>query len=246
MAVAAADRRLHELWLVVAQCAMAACASARASKQEVARLALGLLSDSGGALSIEDLLPLMPDFAEFGPVRDEMCRELERCSARVAGAAAGMAELADAAEAITRELDALKNRGYGLSSQQRCEHCEAPLFSSSQPFYAFPCSHAFHADCLLSMAPDTLRSAGAGAGAGPPPLLQHVQTVVEQMRLLAPRAQHDADKRAQAQLELLQAELDGCIAADCPLCGYAAIHSIAQPLIADSAADRAEALTWVL
>jgi len=35
-------------------------------------------------------------------------------------------------------------------------------------------------------------------------------------------------------------------AADCPLCGYAAIHSIAQPLIADSAADRAEALTWVL
>ena len=243
MAVAAADRRRHDLWLVVAQCAMAKCSSPRVSKH-AAQLALGLLADSGGALSIEDLLPLMPDFGEFGSVRDEMCRELARCSARVEGAAASMAELADAAEAITLELDALKNRGYSLSSQQRCQHCDASLFSSSQPFYAFPCSHAFHADCLLRMAPDTLP--GAVVGAEGSSLLLHVQTVVEKMRALAPRAQHDADKRAQAQLELLQAELDGCIAADCPLCGYAAIHNIALPLIANTAADRAEALTWVL
>ena len=256
------QRYRHGLWMIVAEHAMTharvtssllSASPKRSDRQhavrDAAQTALDLLADSEGDLQMEDLLPMMPDFTEFGLVRDELCRSLERSSLRVEEATASMAELADSAEAIVRELDETKNRGYTLSSIQRCELCEAPLFNTSHHFYVFPCSHGMHSECLLHLAPELLSSGrqddyhrhGHDKGG-----LEHVHTIVEQMRLLAPRAQHDNDKRAQTQMELLQAELDAYIAADCPLCGYAMIRSIGQPLISDSTIDREEAKSWIL
>ena len=257
------QRYRHGLWMIIAEHAMTharvtsrllSASPKRSDRQhavrDAAQTALDLLADSDGDLQMEDLLPLMPDFTEFGLVRDELCRTLERSSLRVEEATASMAELADSAEAIVRELDETKNRGYTLSSIQRCELCEAPLFNTSHHFYVFPCSHGIHSECLLHLAPELLSSGRQDdyhahshhKGGG----LEHVHAIVEQMRLLAPRAQHDNDKRAQTQMELLQAELDAYIAADCPLCGYAMIRSIGQPLISDSTADREEAKSWIL
>lgn len=245
------QRYRHGLWMIIAEHAMTharvtsqllSASPKRSDRQhavrDAAQTALDLLSESEGNLQMEDLLPLMPDFMEFGLVRDELCRTLECSSARVEEAIASMAELADSAEAIVRELDETKNRGYTLSSMQRCEICEAPLFNTSHHFYVFPCSHGMHSECLLHLAPELLSSGKGG--------LEHVHTIVEQMRLLAPRAQHDNDKRAQTQMELLQAELDAYIAADCPLCGYIMIRSIGEPLISDSAEDKEEAKSWIL
>ena len=257
------QRYRHGLWMIIAEHAMTharvtsrllSASPKRSDRQhavrDAAQTALDLLADSDGDLQMEDLLPLMPDFTEVGLVRDELCRTLERSSLRVEEATASMAELADSAEAIVRELDETKNRGYTLSSIQRCELCEAPLFNTSHHFYVFPCSHGIHSECLLHLAPELLSSGRQDdyhahshhKGGG----LEHVHAIVEQMRLLAPRAQHDNDKRAQTQMELLQAELDAYIAADCPLCGYAMIRSIGQPLISDSTADREEAKSWIL
>jgi hypothetical protein len=52
------------------------------------------------------------------------------------------------------------------------------------------------------------------------------------------------DKRALAQQELLQNELDGYIAADCPLCGFLMIKSLAVPLITDN--DETESKSWLI
>ena len=256
------QRYRHGLWMIVAEHAMnharvtsrlLSASPKRSDRQhavrDAAQTALDLLADSVGDLQMEDLLPLMPDFTEFGLVRDELCRTLERSSVRVEEATASMAELADSAEAIVRELDETKNRGYTLSSMQRCELCEAPLFNTSHHFYVFPCSHGMHSECLLHLAPELLSSGRQDdyqRHSHHQRGLEHVHAIVEQMRLLAPRAQHDNDKRAQTQMELLQAELDAYIAADCPLCGYTMIRSIGQPLISDSAADREEAISWIL
>ena len=50
------------------------------------------------------------------------------------------------------------------------------------------------------------------------------------------RAKDPQDRRSIIQQEYLQNELDGYVAAECPLCGDAMIRSLAQPLIAE--ADR--------
>ena len=127
----------------------------------------------------------------------------------------------------------MKRRGCSVSSQQRCEYCVDALFS--RQFYLFPCSHGFHSDCLLRRVYSHAHIDGAQ--------LIAVRRLEEQLRAVVARVK-DADKRAMAQQEHLQNELDGYIAADCPLCGYVMIRSLSVPLVTES--DNEEAASWRL
>ena len=61
-----------------------------------------------------------------------------------------------------------------------------------------------------------------------------MQGVEELLRSLAGKGKDlSLDRRAKAQQEALQMELDGYIAADCPLCGYVMVQSLALPLVSD-------------
>ena len=72
-------------------------------------------------------------------------------------------------------------------------------------------------------------------------MLEKVRSIENQLAILAVRVK-EADKRALAQQDCLQTELDGYIAADCPLCGFAMIKSLAVSLVSDS--DFNEAKSW--
>ena len=50
------------------------------------------------------------------------------------------------AEKIRNEIQALKGRRGEIQGNQVCELCDQAILS--RVFYLFPCSHAFHADCL--------------------------------------------------------------------------------------------------
>ena len=123
----------------------------------------------------------------------------------------------------------MKKRGYTTTSSQRCEICNDMLFR--RQFYLFPCSHGFHGDCLMKKMTTFLD----------PNQLASIRNIEEQLKLLAVRVK-DSDKRAITQQEYLQNELDGFIAADCPLCGYVMIQALTVPIITDD--DRSEALSW--
>ena len=53
-------------------------------------------------------------------------------------------------------------------------------------------------------------------------------------------------KRKAAQLEALQSEIDGCLAAECPLCGDLIIRTVGAPLLSEEEAARGEARGWAL
>jgi hypothetical protein len=78
----------------------------------------------------------------------------------------------------------------------------------------------------------------------PPNQLQAIKSLEDSLRALATRVK-DLDNRARAQQESLQQELDGYIAADCPLCGYVMINSISTSLISEEEKKK-EALFWSL
>ena len=129
----------------------------------------------------------------------------------------------------------MKHRAYSMvSQQQRCEYCSDLLFGKA--FYLFPCSHGFHCQCLVQRCAQHL----------PPAQVSAVQGVEELLRGLAGRGKdyNNLDRRARAQQEALQLELDGYIAADCPLCGYVMIQSLSLPLISEADADEAKA--WAI
>lgn len=205
------DEKKRVSWLTIARHVI--------SNDGDVKAALALLSESEGVLRIEDLLPHLPDFTEIDLFKDEICRTLNDYGARIDHLKSEMNELSESAESINHELESMKRRGYSLTAQQRCEYCTLPLFGKQ--FYLFPCSHGFHADCLLKR---IHRHVDAGQ-------VQHIRALEEQLKLSANRTKDASDKRALALVEYLQAELDGCIAADCPLCGFAMIRSLGVPLI---------------
>lgn len=126
----------------------------------------------------------------------------------------------------------MKNRAYStVSNLQRCEYCLDLLLRGQ--FYLFPCSHGFHSSCLMDHAPQTLEPSQA----------QQLHMLMESMQSLAVRAK-DSDSRARSALESLQAEVDGLIAADCPLCGYSMINAVSCSLI--PAEESKEAASWKL
>lgn len=68
---------------------------------------------------------------------------------------------------------------------------------------------------------------------------------MELLRSLAGKSKDlSLDQRARAQQEALQLELDGYIAADCPLCGYVMIQSLSLPLVSERDAEEMKA--WAI
>jgi len=224
VAQGAKEEERKGLWLTIAQHVIKTDADAKR--------ALLLLAESEGALKIEDLLPLLPDFTEIELFKEEICSTLEDCGSRIDQLKSEMWELSESAESINTELESMKRRGYSVSSLQRCEYCPMALFN--RQFYLFPCSHGFHNDCLLARVHEHRHLE--------PPQLEVVAALEEQIHALSRRSKDD--KRALTQQEYLQNELDGYVAADCPLCGYVMIRSLAMPLVSDSDAKDAE--TWEL
>ena len=213
-----------ELWIMIAKHVIHA--------DKDARRALTLLAESGEILRIEDLMPLLPDFTEIELFKDEICRTLEDCGARIDHLKLEMEEFAESAESISMDLENMKRRGFSASSGQRCEYCTEGIFA--RQFYLFPCSHGFHSDCLLKRVFSHNHLDATQ--------LATVKSLEDQLRIVALRAK-DNDKRALAQQEFLQNEIDGFIAADCPLCGFVMIRSLSTPLVPD---DSEESTRWNL
>ena len=63
-----------------------------------------------------------------------------------------------------------------------------------------------------------------------PVQVEAVVDLQEKLKIAAKRAQ-DLDRRAMIQQEYLQNEIDGYIAAECPLCGDAMVRSVGKSLI---------------
>ena len=176
------------------------------------------LKASDGILQIEDVLEYMSDVNDIDQFKDEICTTLENFSSKIEGLRGEMHELAESTESIVSELEVMKKRGYGFSTVQKCEYCNDAVFA--RPFYMFPCSHGYHSDCIMKRLSEHLE----------PVQVESVKGIQEKLKIATKRAQ-DLDRRAMIQQEYLQNEIDGYIAAECPLCGDAMVRSIGKSLI---------------
>jgi hypothetical protein len=66
-----------------------------------------------------------------------------------------MDESAKAAENVRNSLQTFRNRSVVVGAQDKCTHCGT--FLLLKPFFLFPCSHKFHADCLEKKLMELLR-----------------------------------------------------------------------------------------
>ncbi|WWD16593.1 hypothetical protein CI109_101021 [Kwoniella shandongensis] len=110
--------------------------------------------ESTDLVKIEDILPFFPDFVVIDDFKAEICSALEEYSARIDELKAEMDEATASAESIKRDIDGLANRFVTIEPGDKCWKCGLGLVS--RQFYVFPCQHAFHADCQISMAMEFL------------------------------------------------------------------------------------------
>jgi len=218
------DSRKRKLWLNIALYTI------RTEKNPAS--SLRLIEESDGVLRIDDILQHLPDFTDVDLLQDKICRTLESFGDKIESLKAEMSELSESAESINRELEGMSRRGYSYSTIQRCEDCSDTLFNKQ--FYLFPCSHGFHSHCLMKRVQRSVDEATRNK----------LRSLEEQVAIAAIRAKDLADKRAAAQYEYLQSELDGHLGSDCPFCGQAMIDSLAVPLIHANEAD--DVSRWAL
>jgi hypothetical protein len=110
--------------------------------------------ESTDLVKIEDILPFFPDFVVIDDFKTEICNALEDYSARIDELKLDMAEATRSAESIKRDIDALATRFVAIEQTDKCWHCGVGI--TSRQFYVFPCQHAFHADCLVTLATEYL------------------------------------------------------------------------------------------
>ncbi|KAJ2932742.1 hypothetical protein H1R20_g4331, partial [Candolleomyces eurysporus] len=105
-------------------------------------------------LKIEDILPFFPDFVVIDDFKEEIAHALEGYSAHIDELKADMDDATKTADAIQKDIAALKNRFITIDAGEQCSSCSNLLLT--RQFYVFPCHHTFHADCLIGMAKEYL------------------------------------------------------------------------------------------
>lgn len=115
-------------------------------KQDIA-VAMEFLSRTD-LLSIEDILPIFPDFTIIDSFKDKICHALESYSNRIESLKTEMDQATQSAESIRLDTQKLANRFVAVEGDQKCGLCQELLLQ--RQFYVFACSHAFHADCLIA------------------------------------------------------------------------------------------------
>lgn len=207
----------RRLWLMIAR--SAASEGVRGGDVDVVAKVVSVLKDCGpDVLSIEDVLPFLPDFAQIDQIKDEICEALTSYSSKIEGFLKEMNNCDHNCDALRGEISRLRIHRMELKSDARCAFTKKPVLGAGEPFYVFPSGYVV----LESALKHEIK----------PHLNKKQQSRVEEIEHALIGNKTDRNLPLQTT-DSLQAELDGLIAAECPLTGSAMVDSIDQPF-ADS------------
>jgi len=114
-------------------------------QKEVAE-ALRIMRESK-LIKMEDLLPHFNEEVSIEKFKDDICGALQDYKVKIEEYKSELEESKKSADLVKQELREIRQRYIELDGRQACELCSKPVMK--RHFYLFPCSHAFHKDCLL-------------------------------------------------------------------------------------------------
>jgi hypothetical protein len=192
------------LWLMIAK--TAASDGTRGGKDVVSRV-VSVLKDCGpDVLSIEDVLPFLPDFAQIDQIKDEICEALTSYSSKIEGYLREMNECDQMCGSVREEIARLRKHHMRVKADARCAFTNKLVLDAGEPFYAFPSGYVVLASVLKA---EVL-----------PYLDEKQRTRAEELECLLKTG------GSQEPRQTLQSELDGILAAECPLTGSIMVESI--------------------
>ena len=186
------------LWLMIAR--NAASEASIGNGKEIVSKVVSVLRESGpDVLSVEDVLPFLPDFAQIDEIKDEICEALTTYSSRIDSLLDEMKKSDKSCERLRDEIFSLRNRQLNVRSDARCALTNKSVLDAGEPFYVFPSGFVYLQSALRKQVF--------------PHLNKRQMTRVEELESLL------GGEISEKQRYALQTELDGLIAAECPLTG---------------------------
>lgn len=209
-------------------------------KRVAIRDALSFLKGTNGALRIEDILPLLPDFTIIDDVKDLVLQSLTDHRNEIEELRQGLEKLTTFTQDVEDDIEDLEQKTIVISKDEKCAECRKPvvrlrLMESADdpkllaPFYVFPCEMAYHTECLIRrvlplMLIDDRRRALA--------LMRTLKVPLP--RQLKPETKYwGAPPKSAVGLttEEAVAELEDLLCADCPDCGGLDYRIMNEPIL---------------
>lgn len=198
------------LWLMIAR--SAADSSSKNGKDVVTRV-VNVLKDCGrDVLSIEDVLPFLPDFATIDEFKEEICQALSSYSSKIEHYLKEMQECDQACDALREELGRLRSVETHVRADARCAFTNKYVLDANEPFYAFPSGYVVLEEALKQEIKPFLNAKQQAR-------VESLENELSQLRKKQVKKNSSSMEAAQDNyaIEELQSELDGLIAAECPL-----------------------------
>mmetsp|Transcript_819 Transcript_819/g.1166 ORF Transcript_819/g.1166 Transcript_819/m.1166 type:complete len:266 (+) Transcript_819:1-798(+) len=201
------------LWLMIAK--NAASEGEKIGKDVVARV-VAVLRDCGPEiLSIEDVLPFLPDFAQIDEIKEEITSALTAYSTKIEALSKEMQECDQTCDSLREEINRLRNHHMHMRGNAKCAFTKKQVMVAGEPFYVFPSGYVALESALRNEVLPILNDKQRN----------RVREIDEEMLSMYRRHQTGEPINTKKEKDL-QAELDGMIAAECPLTGSVMVNSI--------------------
>lgn len=165
-------------------------------------------------LSLTLHLLYRPDFAQIDSIKDEICEALTSYSSKIENFLKEMNECDQACDGLRGEIARLRTHRMELRADARCAFTKKIVLQAGEPFYVFPSGYV-----VLET-----------------PLKHEVLPYLndrQKARVAELESELKTSRGGQGlgafHSNTLQAELDGLIAAECPLTGSIMVESIDRP-----------------
>lgn len=218
------------LWLMIAKDAALVSnqqehAHVSSGGKDVVAKVLLVLKDCGpDILSIEDVLPFLPDFAQIDQFKDEICGALTSYSKKIDDLNQEMNDCDQTCDALRMEIHRLGKRDMHMATDARCCFTKKYILTADEPFYVFPSGFVALESALKREVVPHLTNKQK----------KLVKEIEEELNLLREKlidggmtgSSGTSTRELQRNMDRLQVELDGLIAAECPLTGYLMVDKI--------------------
>ena len=156
-----------------------------------------------------------PDFAQIDQIKDEICDALTSYSSKIEGFLKEMNECDQTCDGLREEIKRLSTHRMQMKADARCALTNTLVLDAGEPFYVFPSGYVILESALKNEVMPFLNEKQRERVA-------ELEKALDELRDAGVAEEHEKEER----LEKLQSELDGLIAAECPLTGSVMVESI--------------------
>jgi len=169
-----------------------------------------------------------PDFAQIDQFKDEICDALASYSSKIEHYLKEMNECDQTCDALRDELSRLKTVGTQVRADARCAFTNKCVLDEVEPFYAFPSGYVVLESALKKEVFPYLNKKQTGR-------VNYIENELARFRRSRASSSRSSYEVAKDDYEIeeLQVEMDGLIAAECPLTGSVMVDSIDQGFSGD-------------